>query len=99
MLQLFYPTAIQQAGLLLLCGVFLFLGLNVAVAWGQAQYATTRTKTTTSSSNRKSSTYTSPKSITKHIGTKKTNNKPPSSSDFSMPDGEYLDVEPSTIHR
>jgi hypothetical protein len=98
MLQLFYPTAVQQAGLLLLCSVFLFLGLNVAVAWGQAKYASTRTPSTTSSS-RRTPTHINQKSSTRPLSSKKSTSKPPSTADFTMPDGEYLDAEPSTIRR
>ena len=86
------PAVVQQFILLLISSAFLFLGLNVAVAWGQSQYAP---KTTIShiSNTKKSIAITS----THKKATTKSKPKVPASTEFSLPDGEYLDNSPAVV--
>ena len=91
------PAIVQQFSLLLISSAFLFLGLNVAVAWGQSQYAP---KTTIShiSSTKKSTAITSThKKATTKTTTTKSKPKVPASAEFSLPDGEYLDNSPAVV--
>jgi hypothetical protein len=94
MFQFLYPSIVQQFSLLLLSSAFLFLGLNVAVAWGQTQN-TPKTSINKMTTARKSA-YTSIKKTTQKSGS--TNNKSnASSTDFALPDGEYLEESPATV--
>ena len=65
MFQLFYSTAVvQQLSLLIVSSAFLFLGLNVAVAWGQTQL-TTKTSISKTATPRKATYHSVKKTSTK----------------------------------
>jgi hypothetical protein len=91
MFQFLYPTVIvQHLSLLLLSSAFLFLGLNVAVAWGASQTPQKTTINTVSSAKK-----VSPKGVKK---TAVASRKPQSTvPEFSLPDGEYLEASPETV--
>jgi hypothetical protein len=96
MFQLFYSTAVvQQLSLLIVSSAFLFLGLNVAVAWGQTQL-TTKTSMSKTATPRKATYHSVKKTSTK--ATVSHQSKPKASTpEFSLPDGEYLEESPAVV--
>jgi hypothetical protein len=85
---------VQQLSLLLVSSAFLFLGFNLAVAWGQSQ-AKSKISISKASTAKKVSYYDVKKTGLKStLYPKKQTAVTP---EFSLPDGEYLEESPPTI--
>jgi hypothetical protein len=95
MFQLVYSTAVvQQLSLLIVSSAFLFLGLNVAVAWGQTQL-TTKTSLSKTATPRKATYHSVKKTCSKStVSQGKPKAAPP---EFTLPDGEYLEESPAVV--